>query len=45
MSVGRGCHPTIAVVGIEINWMGAITEIDAEQPTGILTDVVVVLDF
>jgi hypothetical protein len=32
MSVSGGCHPTIAIAGIEINRMGAITvtEIDAE---------------
>jgi len=47
MSVSGGCHPTVVVAGIEINRMGAITvtEIDAEQPGYILTDVVVVLHF
>jgi hypothetical protein len=45
MSVSGGSHSTVAVVAIELDGLGAVTEVDAEQAGCIITQVVVVLDF
>jgi hypothetical protein len=41
MSVSGGFH---IVVAIEIDGLGAVTEVDAEQPSYVIMHVVVVLD-
>jgi hypothetical protein len=46
MSVSGRLHSTIVVVvTIELDGLGAITEVDAEQPGCVITQVVIVLDF
>jgi hypothetical protein len=42
MSVGRGCHST-TIVGIVRDT--SVTEVDTEQPSRVITEVVVLLHF
>jgi hypothetical protein len=44
MSVSGGSYSTI-VVAINLDGLAAVTEVDAEQASSIITDVIVILGF